>query len=74
MPLKDALHDGVIKMSNEYKDWLKDQESEINNFIENYCNWCSTQRCEGPETEWSKVCPYYIKYFEEPYETANNCT
>ena len=59
-------------MSNEYKEWLENHDYEIKDFIEKYCNWCGSQRCEGPHTDWAKGCRYYQEYFEVPYETANN--
>ena len=49
--LNIALLGGVVKISNEYKDWLKDHELEIKEFVEKYCQWCGTQRCEGPDTK-----------------------
>ena len=61
-----------MKMSNEYKEWRENYELEIKEFVKKYCQWCGTQRCEGPGTEWANGCPHWIKEFEEPYETANN--
>ena len=47
-----------MKMSNEYKEWRENNELEIKEFIEKYCQWCGSQRCEGPNTEWAEGCPY----------------